>query len=485
VPVATVLLMVGAATIVIHILGDFLATLNLVSILFLIPVLAAALRWGIWPAMLAAMAGALAADYFFYPPLYSFWISDSQNVADLIVYLLVALVGGNLAASLRQRERQMQDLYEYSGRLAACFTTADLISATQDYLSLALGRPVVLADAKALEEAVSTEIAVPMDVRRSAAARIAGNATETHAIFDDASGRYWLARRVRLGVSDYVVFIELGSAAGGRRGKLNRRIDAILAEATENLTRIDFARAVEESRLQAQSDALKNALVATVSHELRTPLVSILGAASVLDQIPDVARDARARSLVATVHDEAARLDAVMQNLIATARITAGVEGPGAHLTDPVDIVHAAIAQRKTQLAGHKLEVLLASGMPLVEVQSALVENALAQLIDNAAKYSPAGSTIKVSGAVDREWVVLSVSDQGTGLTADEQQRVGQRSFRGALHAATIPGSGLGLWIASTFIAANGGRLDAESSGPGHGTVARIRLPAVGKANGR
>jgi two-component system, OmpR family, sensor histidine kinase KdpD len=225
--------------------------------------------------------------------------------------------------------------------------------------------------------------------------------------------------------------------------------------------------------------------VATVSHELRTPLVSILGAASVLDQIPEVTRDERVRSLVATVHDEAARLDADIQNLVAAARITAGVEGPDAHPTDPVDIVRAAIAQKQARLAGHQLDVTLAPGLPLVKVQSALIENAFAQLLDNAAKYSPAGSTIKVSGALDRAWVVLSVSDQGTGLTADEQQRVGQRPFRGSRHAAAIPGSGLGLWIANTFIAANGGRLDAESNGPGLGTIARIRLPANGKADGR
>jgi signal transduction histidine kinase len=121
-------------------------------------------------------------------------------------------------------------------------------------------------------------------------------------------------------------------------------------------------------------------------------------------------------------------------------------------------------------------------GLPLVKVQSALVENAVSQLLENAAKYSPAGSTIKVDGRCDQDWVELSVTDQGIGLTPDERQLVGQRSFRSTRHAAPAAGSGLGLWIASTFIATNGGRLDVTSEGPGLGTTVRVRLPIAREA---
>jgi K+-sensing histidine kinase KdpD len=215
-----------------------------------------------------------------------------------------------------------------------------------------------------------------------------------------------------------------------------------------------------------------------MSHELRNPLVSILGATSVLDQIAEIRGDARTRTLLKTVHEEAARLDTDIQNLVDAARITAGVERPNPELTDPVDMVHAAVAQKNSRLAAHRVDVSLAPNLPLIQVQSALVENALAQLLDNAAKYSPAGATISIDGRVDRDNVVLSVSDQGVGLTVEERQHVGQRSFRGTRHVAAIPGSGLGLWIANTFVAANGGRLEAESAGPGRGTTVRIRFPA-------
>jgi K+-sensing histidine kinase KdpD len=475
---AMALLSVALATAVIMIFRGVLPVLNIVTIVYLVPVVVAAVWGGIWPATVAAVTGALAADYLFYPPLYSFRIDDPQNIADLIVFLIVGLVIGNLAGDLREREREIRDLYDYSKQLAACFTISDLIRATQDYLTKCLGRATVLKESKDVEDVQSANIGVPDEVRRGAMTTILQNETAARTVFDDATRHVWLVRRVLLGSTDYVVFVDLGARIIGVRSGLNRRIEAALAEVAENLMRLDLARAIDQARMQTQADALKNALVTTVSHDLRNPLVSILGAASVLDQMAEIRRDARARLLVGTVLDQAARLDSDLQNLVDAARITTGVERPDRQLTDPVDMIYAAIEQKRTQLAAHRLEASIASDLPLVEVQSVLIENALAQLLDNAAKYSRAGSIIKIEGTMDQDWVVLSVSDEGAGLTADEQQQVGRRSFRSDRHAAAIRGSGLGLWIASTFIAANGGKLSADSAGPGLGTTMTIHLPA-------
>jgi K+-sensing histidine kinase KdpD len=479
IPSGAALLLVAAATVLIFIFDRFLASVNLVSIIYLIPVLVMATWWGIWPAILAAIAGALAADFFFYPPIYSFWVSDTQSIADLIVFLIVALVSSNLAGSLRRREREIHDLYAYSKQLAACFTAADLIHATQDHLSKRLGHPTSLIAEQDLGGDLPEDGGVPKDVRHDAAVMIAGNGFAPHTILDAVTHHAWLMRRVLLGPNGYIVFADLGKGAAGAKLKLDRRIDAILTETAESLARLDLEKALEESKMQAQADALKNALVATMSHDLRTPLVSILGAASVLEQIEGIREDERARSLIGAVRGEAARLDSDIQNLVDAARITGGAGQPNRELTDPVDMVRAAINQKSARLASHHLEVSLAPDLPLVRVQSTLVENALAQLLDNAVKYSAVGLTIKIDGRAERDWVMLSVTDQGVGLTPDEKQRVGQRSFRGARYAAAVPGSGLGLWIANTFVTANGGKLDAESGGTGLGTTVRISLPAV------
>ena len=221
-----------------------------------------------------------------------------------------------------------------------------------------------------------------------------------------------------------------------------------------------------------------------MSHELRTPLASIIGSTSVLDQIPTVKKDHRVHALVAAVHDQARRLDGDIQNLLSAARITARGLQPHLEWTDPTDIVGAAVKQKAARLAGHRLELAVLPDLPLVKVNSVLVEQALGQVLENAAKYSPAGSTIRISARAEEDRVVLAVADQGAGLTEDERRQIGQRSFRGARHVHHVPGAGLGLWIADTFVVANGGTLDAESPGPGRGTTVSIRLPAAAANEG-
>ncbi len=478
---ALVALLVGVATAVIFVFRGVLASVNIVSIVYLLPVLTAAFLWGVWPAVFAAIAGALAADFFFYPPLYSFWISDTQNVADLIVFLLVAFIGGELAASLRRREREINDLYTLSRRLAACFTKADLLKVSQDYLSQGLELPVSITEEPSPGADPAQAAEIPAAIWRAAAA-MPPDDFSLHSVADGRTRRYWLVRRIALGTLRYLIFVNVGRRAGVSSDRLNRRLDAVITEAFGKFARLDLAKALEEARIQGQADALRNALVASMSHDLRAPLVSILGAASVLDEIAALKADARARSLVATVHDEAQRLDGDIQNLLAAAQITAGLKQSSPQLCDLVDIVHAAIDKKTKQLSAYHLELSLASDLPLVDVQSVLVENAIAQLIDNAAKYSPRGSTIGIAGRRENNWIVLSVSDQGMGLTADEMRRVGQHSFRSARHAETIAGSGLGLWIADAFVTANGGRLQGESAGPGAGSTFRIRLPVGERA---
>jgi two-component system, OmpR family, sensor histidine kinase KdpD len=110
-------------------------------------------------------------------------------------------------------------------------------------------------------------------------------------------------------------------------------------------------------------------------------------------------------------------------------------------------------------------------------VDSGLIEESCGQLLENAAKYSPSGSTISIGARAEQGRVILSISDQGVGITPDEQQHLGRRSFRSQRHQATIPGSGLGFWIASTFVRANGGTIDISSRGQGQGTTASIALP--------
>jgi K+-sensing histidine kinase KdpD len=489
IPVLMSLAMVAVATAVLFAASDLLPLLNLVSIVYLLPVLVAAARWGLVPAIVAAFAGAAAADYFFYPPLYSFEIGDTQNIADLAIFLIIAFVTSHYTASLRReseelrRSRQeVRGLYAFSRQLAACFTVPDLIAATGSYLSESLGHRAVLVDFGAVDPAPAGGF-VPDPVWREAATMIAAGAGATRTIREADTGHQWLVRVVAVGTERYAAIVDLGprdeqDGTAEDVGAVSRRVDAAIAEAAITLTRLDVADAIEEARLKSQADSLRNALIGTVSHELRTPLASIIGSTSVLDQIPTVQADRRIRALVEAVHDQASRLDGDIQNLLSAARITARGLQPNLEWTDPTDIVNAAVRHKAARLSAHRLELAVAPDLPLVKVNAVLIEQACGQLLENAAKYSPSGSTIRVAAQLAQGRVVLSVTDQGAGLTADEMRQIGQRSFRGARHLHAVPGAGLGLWIADTFVTTNGGTLDAESPGPGLGTTVSIRLPA-------
>jgi two-component system sensor histidine kinase KdpD len=195
--------------------------------------------------------------------------------------------------------------------------------------------------------------------------------------------------------------------------------------------------------------------------------------------MPVICENDRTHSLVEAISDDAAELDGFIQNLLSATRVTAGGISPRLEWTDPRDIVNAAIKARARRLMAHKVELEFAEDLPLVNVDSGLLEEACGQLLENAAKYSPSGSTVSIIVRAQQQRVILSVSDQGVGITLDEQQQLGRKSFRSQRHQATIPGSGLGFWIASTFVEANGGTIDISSRGPGLGATVSIALPGA------
>jgi len=475
-------------TTIVYFAIDYYGLLNFVPVIYLIPVVIAATRWGALPAVVASIAGFLAADYFFAPPYYSFTVQDPQQIVDLLLFLFVALVTSNLAARLkseadvlRAREKELADLYAFSRRLAACFTVAELILAIQEYLSITLGRrTIVIAGAASGDIGSADHQSLPESIRQEAIAMIATGASQSRTIVEPVTQRVWLITSISTDYVDHgVIVIDLGLGSSDAIDAMRRHVERVLAEAITRLRRLDLAKAMNEANLRVQADQFKEALIGGVSHDLRTPITSILGFMSVLAKLPEIRDDDRIHPLVEAVQDVANQLDGDIQNLLNATRITKQGIHPQREWVDPADIVNAAIKQRSRRLAGHRLTVDIGPDLPLVKVQQTMIEQAFGQLLENAAKYSQTGSTIKVGARSEQDRVVLSVSDEGAGLMPEEAQQLFKRSSRGPRHVANIPGSGLGLWIGNTFVTANGGTLELTSPGAGLGTTASIRLPAV------
>jgi two-component system sensor histidine kinase KdpD len=472
------LLLLAVTTAVAVLLREYLGILR-GSVLYLVPVMIAGYQLGVIPALLTAVAGVILSGYLFFAELYSFRVASPQEALNLVLYMVVAVVVSHLATQAkrhttiaRKREQEMSDLYAFSRRLAAAPSAAEIFVAIQNHLANLFQRKVVLLGAADAGNADS----VPERLRAEVARVEQDEALER--TIHDGKGNTWLIRRLSPKTPDFgSVAIDLGSVSGEALAGMRQRIDEALADAVATLERLDVARALNEAKMRSETELLREALIGSVSHELRTPLASILGAATILSSAPALVADPRLHALTGVVRDEAERLNNDIQNLLDATTISRQQVRPKLQWIEPVDIVNAAVEHRRRRLVGHPVALDLDSNLPIVRADPAQVEQALMQILDNAAKYSADGAPIRVAARPNGRAVVFSVGDCGAGLSSDEKRQVGERFFRGPRHAATTSGSGLGLWIANAFISANGGKVQIESDGVGRGTTVSIYLP--------
>jgi two-component system, OmpR family, sensor histidine kinase KdpD len=478
--IAAALLLVVATTLVAVFLRQYVGILR-GSVLYLVPVMVLGYTYGVVPALIAAVAGVLLSGYLFFAQLYSLRLASPQEILNLLLFMVVAVVVSQLSSSAkrhitlaRKREMEMSDLYAFSRRLAAAPNAAEIFAAIQHHLTNLVQRRVVLLGAFEAGHAAEVPERVRAEVTRVERDR------ELECTVEDGAGSTWLIRRVSPKIPAFgMVAVDLGNVAGEALAEMRQRIDDALADAAATLERLDVARALNEAKMRSETELLREALIGSVSHELRTPLASILGAATVLANAPALAKDERLLGLAGVVRDEAERLNGEIQNLLDATTISRQQVRPKPQWVEPVDIVNAALEHRKRRLAGHPVTLDLHPNLPIVRVDPAQVEQALVQILDNAAKYSPDGAPIRVAARTSGAAVLLAVHDNGAGLTDDERAQVGQRFFRGARHAGITSGSGLGLWIAHAFITANGGKVEVASDGAGRGTTVSINLPAT------
>ena len=279
------------------------------SVVYLIPVLIAATRWGMVSAITAAVCGVIASAYFFYEPRYSLRISDPHEVINLLLFTVVAVMVSQLATRLqrqleltRQREIDMRDLYAFSRRLAGAFDLSDIHAAIEDHLAAVLQRDVILF--AGTREAVSgngprADVSAPQKVLDAVSAVASGShATSSGTMVKADNGDVWLVRAVSPTNSEFgVTAINLGRESQEGFHELRIRLDAVLADATATLERLDVAHAINEARMRSQTEQLREALIESVSHELRTPLASIMGAATVLSEAPALRHEENLRAL--------------------------------------------------------------------------------------------------------------------------------------------------------------------------------------------
>jgi len=476
------------ATDVFLLLTRYLQYLPPVSLTFIIVIVVVALRWGVLSAIVTAVGGTLSLTYFFYSPFYTNSADSRSRVLGVVFFLVVSLVLGYFAAKTRrgaaralERENEIRDLYTFSQRISSAQSPTGIFEAMQQHLGALVGRKVLLFDSLGTLEGKSErlgDVEIPRAVTEAVGRMpAAGTVGLKDTVVDDHRGSAWLVRPVSTNTADFgVIAVDLG-----RRSEvfdeLRARVVALITDAGLSLERLGLARTISEARTRAETEQFREALIGSVSHELRTPLSSILGASTVLSLAPEVAGNSRLKKLAALIHQESERLNVEIQNILDASRISSNGLQAKLEWAEPADFINAALQRCRNRLASRTVEVTLPEELVLLRIDSVLMERALGQILDNAAKYSPPESAISVRGHLESGQFVISVVDQGAGLDADDRTLLGQKFFRGNRHSQVTSGLGLGFWIASAFVAANNGTIEATSEGVNKGITVTVRLP--------
>jgi two-component system sensor histidine kinase KdpD len=377
--------------------------------------------------------------------------------------------------------RTLESLYAFSRKLAGAGTLDDVLWATAYQAALMLDVRVVLL----LPEngAIAVKAGYPpedtLDDADLAAAswvwennRSAGRGSDTL----PGAKRLFLPMRTGRG-SIGIVGIDSDKPGPMLTPDRRRLLDALIDQGALAIERVHLVEDLEGARRLAETDRLRSALLTSISHDLKTPLASALGAAGTLRDLSHVLTDAQKTDLLATVIDESERLNRFIANLLDMTRLESGAVIPNTALHDVGEIVGSALRRAGKILAQHHVELELAAGLPMLALDAVLFEQVLFNLLDNAAKYSPEGTTVRIVSWREPGWVQLQVLDEGEGIPAADLERIFDKFHRAQKGDHVRAGTGLGLAISRGFVEAMQGTITAANRGDRSGAVFTIRLP--------
>ena len=459
-----------------------------VDLVFLTAVVSVAVRFGLWPSMLASVAASLCYNFFFLPPVYTFTITDPTNVAAFFFFMLIAILVSNVAARVRTqavtatgRIRTTESLYAFSRKLAGTATLDDVLWATAYQIALMLKVRVVLLLPE--DEMLTVKAGYPpedqLDKADLAAAnwawandRTAGRGSDTL----PGAKRLFLPMRTGRGLIG-VIGIDDDRTGPLLTPDARRLLDALVDQGALAIERVLLVEDMDQVKRTVESDRLRSALLTSISHDLKTPLASVLGAASTMRDLGSRLSEFEKRDLLATVIDESERLNRFIANLLDMTKLESGAVVPNSMRQDIGEIVGSVLRRASKILAHHKVSLDLAADMPMLELDAVLFEQVLFNLLDNAAKYAAAGTTISIRSQRDKKSMTLQIIDEGDGIPETELESVFDKFYRAQKGDHVRPGTGLGLAISRGFVEAMRGTISATNRTDRSGAVLTIRLP--------
>src|SRR5918996_101549 len=460
------------------------AKLSNVGMGYLLGIVAVAMGTGRGPSLLASVLSVAAFDFFFVPPQFTFAVSDVRHLLTFLVMLIVGLVISGLTVRTRSqaeaavhRERQTAALYAMSRELASTRGADALLQIAGRHVAEVFRAQVValLPDAGGIL-APGAGGQFEIDANDLGAARWvfehrqpAGLGTAT---LPGASALYVPL----LGSSGPVGVLGVRPADRHAMDEPERlhRLETFAAQHAPSLEAGRLARACQGAEVRIETERLRNSLLSSVSHDLRTPLATITGAVSTILEKRARLDTRTERELLESVHEEAERLNRLVQNLLEMTRLESGTLRLKKELHPPEEIIGAALSRLGKRLVDRRVTTRVPSDLPLVPMDDVLIEQVLVNLLDNAVKYTPSGSPIEVIATATDQNLTIEVADHGPGLPPGEEHRVFEKFYRSEPVGGR--GAGLGLAICRGIVRAHGGRIWAQNL-PGAGVAFLFTLP--------
>jgi two-component system sensor histidine kinase KdpD len=486
-PYIAALVAVAFATGFGELIGNWIGVGN-VDLIFLTAIVAVAVRLGLLPSLLASLASAVAYNFFFLPPIYTFTIADPANVVAFGLFTLVAIIVSGVAARGRtqakaatERARVTESLYSFSRKLAGAGTLDDVLWATAYQTALLLKVRVMLL----LPEHGSIAVRAgypPEDILDDADLAAARWAWENDHAAGRGSDTLPGARRLFLPMHTGRGAIGVMGIDSDKPGPMltpdqRRLLDALLDQGALAIERVRLVEEMDRVERVAETERLRSALLTSISHDLKTPLAAVLGAAGALRDIGSKLSDAEKADLLTTIIDESERLNRFIANLLDMTKLESGAVSPNVGLHDLGEIVGSALRRASRILSHHNVELELAPDLPMLEVDAVLFEQALFNLLDNAAKYAPTETTIRIQSWRTADSVCLCVLDEGSGIPPDDLEHIFDKFYRAQKTDQVRAGTGLGLAISRGFVEAMHGTIAAANRTDRSGAAFTISLP--------
>ena len=450
------------------------------ALIFIVTVLLVAIRAKMLITLASVFICFLLYNYFFIEPRFTFMISAERGVITIITFIISALLVGRLANQLRAQVLSLRaansaslQLQELERKLSSCVDIQQVLNIAKQHLESSLNAYVWLRVATQ----VSGEISVLNEKDQIAADWAQKNIKPCGRFTNTLTQTEWWFNPLNLVESHGVIAIRFRDHPQALSFELQRLTELMIEDIAQTLSRVQLSLQLENSRVVAETEKLRSALLSSVSHDLRSPLAAMIGSADTLkyygEQMPEIDR----HELLDTIHIEGERLDRYIQNLLDMTRL--GHQGLTLSRAwiGVNELITSATERLKRYQPHVSIKTTCAEELPQLYVHPALIEQAIFNVLENAAKFSPDNVPIEVNIQQVESYLQIEIEDQGIGIPENEREQIFDMFYTMQRGDRGKTGTGLGLSIVKAIIGAHMGSIEAQSGRHGHGTLIRIRLP--------